>query len=69
MIDQKYYKTYTILFQTIFDIQILGTYPRSAFFPPHSSKSTSKNVRFMRVSIIYIHIHTVQIFIKTINCK
>ncbi|KAE9524919.1 hypothetical protein AGLY_014969 [Aphis glycines] len=46
IIDKMYYKTQTILFQTIFDIELIKTYPRKAFYPPHISKSASKNVRF-----------------------
>ncbi|XP_025407130.1 dimethyladenosine transferase 2, mitochondrial isoform X2 [Sipha flava] len=49
IVDKKYYKTNTILFQSIFDIKLLKTYPRKAFFPPHSSKSESKNVRFKEI--------------------
>lgn len=45
-----YYKTQSILFQTIFSLELIGTYPRTAFFPPHITKSTSKNVRFKKVS-------------------
>ncbi|XP_022182818.1 dimethyladenosine transferase 2, mitochondrial [Myzus persicae] len=48
IIDKKYYKTQTILFQTIFDIESLKTYPRTAFFPPHISKSASKNGKNVR---------------------
>uniref|UniRef100_A0A2S2PDI7 Dimethyladenosine transferase 2 n=1 Tax=Schizaphis graminum TaxID=13262 RepID=A0A2S2PDI7_SCHGA len=46
IIDKKYYKTQTILFQTIFDVELIKTYPRKAFYPPHISKSACKNVRF-----------------------
>ncbi|KAF0752569.1 dimethyladenosine transferase 2, mitochondrial [Aphis craccivora] len=46
IIDKMYYKTQTILFQTIFDIELIKTYPRKAFYPPHISKSASKNVRY-----------------------
>ncbi|XP_060834830.1 dimethyladenosine transferase 2, mitochondrial [Rhopalosiphum padi] len=46
IIDKKYYKTQTILFQTIFDIELIKTYPRKAFYPAHISKSACKNVRF-----------------------
>ncbi|VVC37114.1 Hypothetical protein CINCED_3A013890 [Cinara cedri] len=46
IIGEMYYKTQTILFQTIFDLELLKTYPRTAFFPLQSLKSTSKFVRF-----------------------
>lgn len=45
-----YYKTQSILFQTIFNLELIETYPRTAFFPPHITKSISKNVRFKKVS-------------------
>lgn len=71
-----YYKTQTILFQTIFDIELIKTYPRKAFYPPHISKSASKNVRFKEVSrknnihhlktnkklLLYTYFHFVFIF-------
>ncbi|XP_050538874.1 dimethyladenosine transferase 2, mitochondrial [Daktulosphaira vitifoliae] len=42
----KYYKTQTILFQTFFEIEFLKNYPRSAFLPPKSIRSTNKKIRF-----------------------
>lgn len=51
IIDEKYYKTQSILFQIIFDLELLKTYPRTAFFPSHLSKSGYKNVRFKEVKI------------------
>ncbi|XP_050422329.1 dimethyladenosine transferase 2, mitochondrial isoform X2 [Adelges cooleyi] len=43
---EKYYKTQTILFQSFFEIELLKTYPRSAFLPPKPTKSSSKKSRF-----------------------
>ncbi|XP_025195388.1 dimethyladenosine transferase 2, mitochondrial isoform X2 [Melanaphis sacchari] len=45
IIDKKYYKTQTILFQTIFDVELIKTYPRKAFYPPHISKTAIKNLK------------------------
>lgn len=47
--ENKYYKTQTILFQTIFDIELLKTYSREAFYPPHKTNSTKKFLRFKEV--------------------